>query len=65
MLIKVNPDQEYPNVSWPKDLKAAGFVGELEVLTDGLTMVIIKPALSLEKARESLRLLSKQLALRE
>jgi len=48
----------------PKELREDGFVGDAELLLNALTLVLIKPGVSLERARESLKVILKDIELR-
>ena len=48
----------------PKEIADDGFTGEVEVLADAFTVTILKPGISLEKIKESLELVLRDIELR-
>lgn len=48
----------------PKDVRAEGFEGDVEVIANALTLTFIKPGVTLESAIKSLEIVLKDLALR-
>lgn len=53
-IIKVDPQDRYPRVYWPEELKRFGFVGEVEVISDSATGTIIHPEAAPEQVIKSL-----------
>lgn len=53
-IIKVDPDDKYPRVYWPEELKRFGYTGEVEVLCDPATGTIIHPRATPEQIIKSL-----------
>ena len=53
-IIKVDPDDKYPRVYWPEELKRFGYTGEVEVLCDFATGTIIHPRATPEQVIKSL-----------
>ena len=53
-VIKVDPDDKYPRVYWPEELKRFGYTGEIEVICDPITGTIIHPNATPEQIIKSL-----------
>lgn len=54
--IRVDPNKDYPQVAWPRELITEGFTGEISILNDAITAVAIKPGVLLEQVKKSLLL---------
>ena len=61
--INVSKTAAYPQPNWPKELKDAGFLGELDIITSGVIAVIIHPEAENEAIKASLKLALKQVDL--
>lgn len=53
-VIKVDPNDKYPRVYWPEELKRFGYAGEIEVICDPVTGTIIHPNATPEQIIKSL-----------
>ena len=53
-VIKIDPKDKYPRIYWPEDLKRLGYVGQIEVLYDNFTAILIHPGATPEQIRGSL-----------
>jgi len=53
-IIKVDPNDKYPRVYWPEELKRFGYTGEVEVICDSVTGTIIHPNATPEQTIQSL-----------
>jgi len=62
--INVSKTDTYPQPSWPQELKNAGFVGEMDIISDGITAIIVRPGVNPETAKASIKLAIKQLDLK-
>ena len=60
--IKVNPNTGV--LYMPKDLLADGFKGEMDALSNAMTFTIIHPSADLDKVKESLEIMLKDIDLR-
>lgn len=55
---------KYARIYWPKELEEEGYIGEMLILNDAMTATILHPKASLEQAKESLKLVLKDIELR-
>lgn len=62
--LRVDPEDKYPRVYWPQELKAAGFVGEMEVVADAFSATVIHPRATLEQLKRSLEVAIQEIELR-
>lgn len=63
--LKMNiPDTPNPRAYIPKELTNEGFVGDVEILGNAFTATLLKPGVSLEKIKESIELVLKDIELR-
>ncbi len=53
-VIKIDPNDKYPRVYWPDELKRFGFAGNVEVICDPFTGTIIHPEATPEQIIQSL-----------
>lgn len=60
--IKINPNTGV--LYMPKDLLDDGFKGEMDALSNAITFTIIHPGADLEKVKESLEIMIKDIDLR-
>lgn len=53
-ILKVDPNDKYPRVYWPEELKRFGYIGDLEVVCDPITGIIIHPGVTPDQIIQSL-----------
>ena len=58
------PTDKNPRSYIPKELIEEGFIGEVEILADAFTATMLKPGISLNKIRESLELVLRDVEMR-
>ena len=42
-IIKIDPNDKYPRLYWPEDLRKFGYHGDVEVICDPFTATILNP----------------------
>ena len=53
-VIKIDPNDKYPRVYWPDELRRFGYAGDVEVICDPFTGTIIHPNATPEQIVQSL-----------
>ena len=53
-ILKVDPNDKYPRVYWPEEMKRYGYNGELEAICDTVTCTIIHPGATPDQIIRSL-----------
>ena len=53
-VIKIDPNDKYPRVYWPDELRRFGYAGDVEVICDPFTGTIIHPEATPEQIIQSL-----------
>lgn len=53
-VIKIDPNDKYPRVYWPDELRRFGYAGDVEVICDPFTGTIIHPNATSEQIIQSL-----------
>jgi len=53
-VIKIDPNDKYPRVYWPEELRRFGYAGDVEVICDPFTGTIINPNATPEQIIRSL-----------
>jgi hypothetical protein len=64
-VVNVDPNDKYPRVYWPEELKRFGYTGEIEVICDPITGTIIHPNATPEQIIKSLENRIKDIQLRK
>lgn len=64
MKLKVDSEDKYPRVYWPPELKEAGFLGDLTVITGPYVAVVTHPGANVEQVKQNLEVILKDLKLR-
>lgn len=62
--IIISPDARNPRSYIPKELVDEGFIGEVMILADAFTATMLKPGIPLDKIKESLEIVLKDIELR-
>lgn len=42
-IVKIDPNDKYPRIYWPEDLRHFGYEGEVELIIDPYTSTIVNP----------------------
>ena len=53
-VIKIDPNDKYPRVYWPEELRRFGYAGDVEVICDPFTGTILHPKATPEQIIKSL-----------
>ncbi|MBN1188610.1 MAG: hypothetical protein JXA46_02555 [Dehalococcoidales bacterium] len=53
-VVKIDPNDKYPRIYWPDELKRFGYAGNVEVICDPFTGTIINPNATPEQIIQSL-----------
>jgi hypothetical protein len=53
-VIKIDPNEKYPRLYWPEELKRFGYTGDVEIMSDPFTGTIIHPQATPEQIIQSL-----------
>lgn len=64
-VIKIDPNDKYPRVYWPEELRRFGYAGDVEVICDPFTATIIHPKATPEQIIKSLENRIRDIQLRQ
>lgn len=53
-VVKIDPNDKYPRIYWPEELRNYGYYGEIEVICDPFTSTILHPDATAEQIIGSL-----------
>ncbi len=63
-IIKIDPNDKYPRIYWPEELKRYGYFGDVELICDPFTGTVINPTALPEQIIQSLENRIKDIKLR-